>query len=91
MRACSILDHVLLPFRKDGRAGKVKSDIAISSVLRLDVVLLQNEKAYQKQRLTFQNSKAVLIGGSKKKKDLRFVRNVGLGFKTPREVSKESD
>jgi small subunit ribosomal protein S11e len=47
---------------------------------------MQTEKAYQKQRLTFQNSKAVLIGG-KKKKGLRFVRNVGLGFKTPREVS----
>lgn len=51
------------------------------------VLLFQTEKAYQKQRLTFQNSKAVLIGGSKKKKGLRFVRNVGLGFKTPREVS----
>ena len=48
---------------------------------------MQTEKAYQKQRLTFQNSKAVLLGGGKKKKGLRFVRNVGLGFKTPREVS----
>lgn len=53
---------------------------------------MQTEKAFQKQRLTFQNSKAVLLGGTKKlkgkkKKSLRFVRNVGLGFKTPREVS----
>lgn len=29
-----MLDHVLLPFRKDGRAGKVRSGIAISSVLK---------------------------------------------------------
>jgi len=50
--------------------------------------IMQTEKAYQKQRLTFQNSKAILVGGAKKKKKgLRFVRNVGLGFKTPREVS----
>jgi len=28
----------------------------------------------------------VLLGGSKKKKEQRFTRNVGLGFKTPREV-----
>jgi len=28
----------------------------------------------------------VLLGGSKKKKEQRFTRNVGLGFKTPREA-----
>lgn len=33
----------------------------------------------------FLNSK-VSLTGKKKKKDQRFVRNVGLGFKTPREV-----
>nr|AAX48887.1 S11 [Suberites domuncula] len=46
----------------------------------------QTERAYQKQKPIFQNSKTVILGGSKKKKDQRFVRNVGLGFKTPREA-----
>ena len=45
----------------------------------------QNEKAYQKQRGVFQNSKKVILG--QVKKETRFVRNVGLGFKTPREVN----
>ena len=44
----------------------------------------QTERAYQKQPF-FQNSKVVLLGGKKKRQ--RFVRNVGLGFKTPKEVS----
>ena len=48
---------------------------------------MQTERAYQKQQPIFQNSKTVLLGGSRKKKDQRFVRNVGLGFKTPREAS----
>ncbi|XP_064384413.1 small ribosomal subunit protein uS17-like [Halichondria panicea] len=47
----------------------------------------QTEKAFQKQKPIFQNSKTVILGGSKKKKDQRFVRNVGLGFKTPREAT----
>ncbi|XP_003382520.1 PREDICTED: 40S ribosomal protein S11-like [Amphimedon queenslandica] len=47
----------------------------------------QTEKAYQKQKGVFQNSKAVLLGlGKKKGKGQRFVRNVGLGFKTPKEA-----
>ena len=46
---------------------------------------LQTERAFQKQRGVFLNSKAGL-SGKKKKKEQRFVRNVGLGFKTPREV-----
>ncbi|XP_070565464.1 small ribosomal subunit protein uS17-like isoform X2 [Ptychodera flava] len=44
----------------------------------------QTERAYQKQPTVFQNKKRVL--GSGKKKDLRLVRNIGLGFKTPREA-----
>ena len=48
-------------------------------------VTIQTERAYQKQRLVFQNNKSVLIGGGKKKEQ-RFTRNVGLGFKIPREV-----
>ena len=45
----------------------------------------QTERAFQKQRGVFLNAKAGLTG-KKKKKEQRFVRNVGLGFKTPREV-----
>lgn len=52
------------------------------------VVLFQNERAYQKQPTIFQNKKRVLaVEGSGKEKLPRYHRNVGLGFKTPREVS----
>ncbi|XP_068675170.1 small ribosomal subunit protein uS17-like [Montipora capricornis] len=48
----------------------------------------QIEKAFQKQPSIFQNKKRVLgqTGKKDKKKDLRYVRSVGLGFKTPREA-----
>ena len=46
---------------------------------------LQTERAYQKQAPIFQNKKRVL-GQTGKRKELRYVRNVGLGFKTPKEV-----
>uniref|UniRef100_T1JGW9 Small ribosomal subunit protein uS17 n=1 Tax=Strigamia maritima TaxID=126957 RepID=T1JGW9_STRMM len=42
-----------------------------------------NERAFQKQPTIFLNRKKTL---AKKKKSLRYVRNVGLGFKTPREA-----
>merc|ERR1712079_965358 len=45
----------------------------------------QTERAYQKQGPIFQNQKRVLGQGSKKK-DVRFVKTVGLGFKTPRDA-----
>jgi small subunit ribosomal protein S11e len=45
----------------------------------------QTERAYQKQKPIFENKKRVL-GARVKSLDLRFVKNVGLGFKTPREV-----
>nr|AGH70195.1 40S ribosomal protein S11 [Placozoa sp. H4] len=44
----------------------------------------QIEKAYQKQPTIFQNKKNVLAS---KKKERRYVRSVGLGFKTPREAT----
>ncbi|KAB7501732.1 hypothetical protein Anas_13910 [Armadillidium nasatum] len=46
----------------------------------------QNERSYQKQPTVFQNRKAVL----KKKhvSKLRYIRQVGLGFKAPRENEK---
>ena len=43
----------------------------------------QNERAYQKQQGIFQNSKKVIFG---QVKETRSVTNIGLGFKTPREV-----
>lgn len=47
----------------------------------------QTERAYQKQPTVFLNSKNRLLGvGKKSNKSLRYVRNVGLGFKTPLEV-----
>ncbi|XP_035672739.1 40S ribosomal protein S11-like [Branchiostoma floridae] len=45
----------------------------------------QTERAFQKQPTIFLNKKRVL-GSKIKKKDMRYVRNVGLGFKTPREA-----
>merc|ERR1711926_57039 len=41
----------------------------------------QNEEAFQKQPTVFLNRK-----GTKSKKNLRYHRSVGLGFKTPREA-----
>lgn len=51
------------------------------------LVLFQNERSYQKQPTIFQNKKRVLaVEGSGKEKLPRYHRNVGLGFKTPRDV-----
>lgn len=46
--------------------------------------ILQSERSFQKQPTIFLNRKKGL--GAKKRKSLRYIRNVGLGFKTPREV-----
>merc|ERR1719495_1282189 len=46
----------------------------------------QTERAYQKQAPIFQNRKRVLAQPVSKKKELRYVRNVGLGFKTPKDA-----
>merc|ERR1712080_200975 len=46
----------------------------------------QTERAFQKQAPIFQNKKRV-IGKASKSKDQRFVKSVGLGFKTPREAT----
>jgi small subunit ribosomal protein S11e len=45
----------------------------------------QTERAFLKQPTIFQG-KAARLGKKVKKSDLRFVREVGLGFKTPREA-----
>ncbi|XP_014278020.1 small ribosomal subunit protein uS17 isoform X2 [Halyomorpha halys] len=44
----------------------------------------QTERSFQKQQTIFLNRKKGL--GVKKKNSLRYIRNVGLGFKTPREA-----
>jgi len=44
----------------------------------------QGERSFQKQPTIFLNRKKGI--GKKKKRTLRYVRNVGLGFKTPREA-----
>ncbi|VDN04566.1 unnamed protein product [Thelazia callipaeda] len=47
----------------------------------------QTERAFQKQPTVFLNNKLRALGIVKKsKKGVRYVRNVGLGFKTPREA-----
>merc|ERR1711915_329177 len=50
----------------------------------VNIIMEQTEKAFQKQPTVFLNSKATKEKGSKAK---RYVRNVGLGFKTPHEAS----
>lgn len=48
----------------------------------------QTERSYQKQPTIFQNSKWQTMGlGKKLKKRDRYYKNIGLGFKTPRQVS----
>ncbi|CBJ48448.1 conserved unknown protein [Ectocarpus siliculosus] len=44
----------------------------------------QHEKAYQKQDAIFVGAKRVLGKKVAKSKGMRFVKNVGLGFKTPK-------
>ena len=50
----------------------------------------QTERAYQKQEPIFENKKR-LLGRRAKREDLRYTRNVGLGFKAPRFVRKKKE
>lgn len=54
------------------------------STIVLFCSIFQSERSFQKQPTIFLNRKKGL--GAKKRKSLRYIRNVGLGFKTPREV-----
>ncbi|KAL4834529.1 hypothetical protein H8958_004713 [Nasalis larvatus] len=47
---------------------------------------IQTERAYQKQPTIFQNEKRVLLGETGKEKLPRYYKNIGLGFKTPKEA-----
>lgn len=49
----------------------------------------QTERAYQKQPTIFQNKKRVLLGEGGKEKLPRYYKNIGLGFKTPKEVRRD--
>jgi hypothetical protein len=46
----------------------------------------QAERSFQKQPTIFLNRKKGIGKKKKKKRSVRYVRNVGLGFKTPREA-----
>ncbi|ELW65265.1 40S ribosomal protein S11 [Tupaia chinensis] len=47
---------------------------------------IQTERAYQKQPTIFQNKKWVLLGETGKKMLPRYYKNIGLGFRTPKEA-----
>ncbi|XP_012373267.1 40S ribosomal protein S11-like [Octodon degus] len=47
-----------------------------------------SECAYQEQLTTFQNKKRVLLGETGKEKLPGYYKNIGLGFKTPKEAIK---
>ncbi|KAJ8795948.1 hypothetical protein J1605_002710 [Eschrichtius robustus] len=47
---------------------------------------IQTERAYQKQLTNFQNKKRVLLGETGKEKLPLYYKNIGLGFKTPKET-----
>ncbi|XP_045175583.1 40S ribosomal protein S11-like [Mercenaria mercenaria] len=46
----------------------------------------QTERSFQRQPTVFLNKKSSLLS-AKGKKNLRYTRNVGLGFKTPRDAT----
>ncbi|XP_032153768.1 40S ribosomal protein S11-like [Sapajus apella] len=50
------------------------------------MVDIQMEHAYLKEPTIFQNKKRVLLGETGKEKLPRYYKNIGLGFKTPKEV-----
>uniref|UniRef100_A0A5F8GQC0 Small ribosomal subunit protein uS17 n=1 Tax=Monodelphis domestica TaxID=13616 RepID=A0A5F8GQC0_MONDO len=47
---------------------------------------IQTERAYQKQPTIFQNKKRVPLGDTAKEQLPRYYKNIGLGFKTPKEA-----
>merc|ERR1712189_134168 len=63
----------------------IVTDIKLKQLQTSSNMSEQTERAFQKQAAIFQNKKRV-IGKAIKSKDQRFVKNVGLGFKTPREA-----
>lgn len=64
------------------RVDQLVSNLLVLCIL--PIIILQTERSFQKQPTIFLNRKKGL--GAKKRKSLRYTRNIGLGFKTPREV-----
>merc|ERR1711935_1181432 len=55
-----------------------------SNITSITTMAEQNERAFQKQSGVFLNTKSLL--SAKSKKGVRYYKNVGLGFKTPKEA-----
>ena len=49
-------------------------------------ILIQNEKAFQKQNNVFVGPKRRVVGGKIKSGETRYWKNIGLGIKTPKEA-----
>lgn len=80
-----------LPQYSEGASGE-RNGCSVRHNLKNMLYLFfpQTERAYQKQPTIFQNKKRVLTtdGGKEVKEKLpRYHKSVGLGFKTPREVT----
>ncbi|KAL0603161.1 40S ribosomal protein S11 [Plecturocebus cupreus] len=65
--------------------GSSNSPASVSQVVR-KMEDIQMESAYLKQPTIFQN-KRVLLGETSKEKLPQYYKNIGLGFKTPKEVT----
>ena len=59
----------------------------LSHTMTIKLFLFQTERSFQKQPTVFLNNKKNLLS-TKGQKNTRHFKNVGLGFKTPREVRK---
>lgn len=71
----------------EGRKEEILSLISLNFTCNLTKFSsLQTERAYQKQPTIFQNKKRVLLGETGKEKLPRYYKNIGLGFKTPKEA-----
>ncbi|KAJ7415681.1 hypothetical protein WISP_76658 [Willisornis vidua] len=77
-RPDTLASPVCLHGNEDGGGDEVK-------MMRMKM-RVETERAYQKQPTIFQNKKRVLLGEGGKEKLPRYYRNVGLGFKTPKEA-----
>ncbi|ELK28586.1 40S ribosomal protein S11 [Myotis davidii] len=79
--------HLIAPPGDVNRWARVLS-FFLSNVYTGEHALLitTTERAYQKQPTIFQNKKRVLLGETGKEKLPRYYKNIGLGFKTPKEA-----
>ncbi|KAL4465189.1 hypothetical protein ABPG72_019343 [Tetrahymena utriculariae] len=59
--------------------------ISLKQQINIILIILQTQRAYQKQDGVFLNSKKLLA--KKTTSGVRYYKNIGLGFKTPKEAS----